>query len=176
MKQTDTGGGIQSHRFYKKTVTAIDNAHTATTKKNKEVKDRSHIQRLDFENTNNNNNNGGVRKTSGSPSSYNDKQEKPIGESHGKIVDSEEVSVAGRTKMSVPKPKEDQVQLSEKKPEIVDKPAEPKSDIATKEHETSKEEEEDRETKAELDSILKRSPSMFQDYPPLFIHANGPVN
>lgn len=64
--------------------------------------------------------------------------------------------------MSVPKSKEDQSQLSEKKPEIVDKPAGSKSDIATAhEHEISKEEEEEAEASAELDSILKRSPSTF---------------
>ncbi|KAE8549710.1 hypothetical protein EYB25_008234 [Talaromyces marneffei] len=158
---TDTGGGIQSHRFYKKTVTAMDNAHTATIKKNneaKDAKDRSHIQRLDLEN-NNNNNNGGTRRTTSSPNSYNEKQEKPIGASHGKADDSDEISVAGRTKMPIPKPKEDQVRLSEKEPEAVDKPVESKSDVATEhKHETSKEEEEEREASAELDSILKRSP------------------
>lgn len=64
--------------------------------------------------------------------------------------------------MSVPKSKEDQTQLSEKKPEVVEKPAGSKSDIATEhKHETSKEEEEEREASAELDSILKRSPSTF---------------
>lgn len=169
LKQTDTGGGIQSHRFYKNTVTAMDNAHTATTKKNneaKEAKDRSHIQRLDLEN-NNNNNNGGTRKTTSAPSSYNEKQEKPVGSSHGKIDESEEISVAGRTKMSIPKPKEDQMQLSEKKSEAVDKPVESKSNVATEhEHEISKVEEEEREASAEFNSILKRSPSTFvQTFP-----------
>uniref|UniRef100_A0A093V431 60S ribosomal protein L9-B n=1 Tax=Talaromyces marneffei PM1 TaxID=1077442 RepID=A0A093V431_TALMA len=139
----------------------MDNAHTATIKKNneaKDAKDRSHIQRLDLEN-NNNNNNGGTRRTTSSPNSYNEKQEKPIGASHGKADDSDEISVAGRTKMPIPKPKEDQVRLSEKEPEAVDKPVESKSDVATEhKHETSKEEEEEREASAELDSILKRSP------------------
>lgn len=175
MKQTDTGGGIQSHRFYKNTVTAMDNAHTATTKKNteaKEAKDRSHIQRLDLENNNNNNNNGGTRKTTSSPSGYN---EKPVGSSHGKIDDSEEISVAGRTKMSVPKPKDDQVQLSEKKPEVVDKPVDSKAGVATQpKHEISKEEEEEREASAELDSILKRSPSTFcPDLQTVFLQTMG---
>lgn len=160
---TDTGGGIQSHRFYKKTVTALDNAHTATIKKNneaKEAKDRSHIQRLDIENNNNNNNinninNGGTRKTT----------DKSVGSSsHGKIADSEEISVAGRTKMSVPKAKDDQTQLSAKKPEAVDKSAASKNEVAIDhehDHEISKEEKEKQDEKAasdELDSILKRSP------------------
>ena len=63
--------------------------------------------------------------------------------------------------MSVPKPKDDQVQLSEKKPEAVDKPVDSKAGVATEEHEISKEEEEEQEASAELDSILKRSPSTF---------------
>ncbi|EED20262.1 Glutaredoxin domain protein [Talaromyces stipitatus ATCC 10500] len=157
---TDTGGGIQNHRFYKKTVTAMNNAHVATTKKNSEGKDRSHIQRLDLDNNNNNNN--GARKTPSSPSALNDKQqEKSIGSSHNKIDTSDEISVAGRTKMSVPKPKEDQVPLSNKKTDSVDTPSvksEAETHVAPKEHETSKEDEEEKEASAELDFILKRSP------------------
>lgn len=158
----------------------MDNAHAATVKKNEaKDKDRSHIQRLDLEN-NNNNNNGGTRKTTSSPSTYNEKQEKPIGSSHSKIDDSDEISVAGRTKMSVPKPKEDQVQLSEKKPESVDKSSvkETDSNVATEhEHEISKEEQEEQEASAELDSILKRSPGMFVQISQPYLQAPGhPTN
>lgn len=141
----------------------MNNAHAATVKKNNDAKDRSHIQRLDLDNNNNNNN--GARKTS-TANVVNDEdkqQEKVIGASI--LEDSDEISVAGRTKMSVPRPKEEQIKLSDKKQDSPEKPikVETGNEIASEHgHETPEVDKEEQEASAELDSILKRSPSMFE--------------
>jgi hypothetical protein len=183
--QTDSGGGIQSHHFYKSTVNAMNNAHSATLKKNSDAaaKDRSHIQRLDIDN--NNGGNGGARKQS---TLSNDKQEKAavVSNKADNENDYEGISVAGRTKIPASKPKEDQVPIAEKKPENLETTKSESASATTSEHEhaaLSQEEEEElarkeeeakkeQEASEELDSILKRSPSMFNFFKTLWHSEN----
>ncbi|KAH8693048.1 hypothetical protein BGW36DRAFT_385753 [Talaromyces proteolyticus] len=127
---TDAAGGIQDRHFYKSTVTAMDNARLAAIKKSNDAKDRSHIQKLDIE------------KAAGKQSALREKQETA---NRVKNEELEEISVAGRTKMQVPKPKgEDSV-------------AAPKPAKISQSEDTDESKEAD-EASAELESILKRSP------------------
>lgn len=143
----------------------MNNAHAASIKKTNDAKDRSHIQKLDFENNNNN-----ARKQS---TLNNDiKQEKTTVGDSKKIEDNYDdldgIPVAGRTKMSIPKPKQDQVLISGDETGASD-PIESASVVEHgHEHEKvqekegpSQEEIEEQEASEELDSILKRSPSMW---------------
>ncbi|CRG85619.1 60S ribosomal protein L9-B [Talaromyces islandicus] len=135
--QTDAAGGVQKRPFYQSTVKAMDNARAAAIKKNNDAKDRSHIQKLDD-----------IEKAAtGKQSTLREKQETA---NRGKSEDVEEISVAGRTKMQVPKLKNEGEQV----PIVKQAPA---AEAAETEEDPSQEKEA-QEASAELDSILKRSP------------------
>ncbi|KAL1986639.1 hypothetical protein VTN96DRAFT_6017 [Rasamsonia emersonii] len=123
---TTDAGGIQNHKFYKSTVAAMDRARAA---KNAPTNENAHIQKLD------------------SPVAADEKvlrvnKDNPDTASNDKSEEMEEIAVAGRTKMQVPKQREDQKPAAEtKRPQGAD--TESKEDV---------------EAKTELNDILKRSP------------------
>lgn len=118
----------------------MDNARAAAIKKNNDARDRSHIQKLDD-----------IEKPAGKQSSLREKQDTA---KVGKNEDVEEISVAGRTKMQVPKLKNegDQVPIAKKEPVAAEVP---------ESEEDSSQDKEAQEASIELDSILKRSPSKY---------------
>ncbi|KAL1967532.1 hypothetical protein VTN77DRAFT_3047 [Rasamsonia byssochlamydoides] len=127
---TNDAGGIQNHKFYKTTVEAMDRAREAAAAKKAATNDNAHIQKLDP---------GAV---AADEKVLRVKQENVDTASKHKSEEMEEIFVAGRAKMQVPKQREDQKPTAEPK-----KPQE--TDTASKE---------ETEAKTELNAILKRSP------------------
>jgi hypothetical protein len=118
----------------------MDNARAAAIKKNNDAKDRSHIQKLDD-----------IEKATGKQSNLREKQDTV---NRGKSEDLEEISVAGRAKMQVPKLKNEgeQAPMAKQAPAAAEA-AETEEDLG--------QEKEAQEASMELDSILKRSPSNY---------------
>lgn len=129
--QTDAEG-IQNHKFYKSTVNAMDEARAAAAQKST-TNNNAHIQKLDFD------------AVTPDERVLKGEQETIDNAPKDKAEEMEEISVAGRAKMQVPKQREDQKPAAE--------PKQPQ--------ETDAESKEDTEAKSELNVILKRSPSML---------------
>lgn len=133
----------------------MDNARAAAIKKNNDAKDRSHIQKLDD-----------IEKAAGGKQN-NLREKQETAKTGGKTEDLEEISVAGRAKMQVPKLRnegEKQVPMAKQAPAAAE---------VTETEEDQAQEKEAQEASMELDSILKRSPS---NYPSLFFVCKSPWN
>jgi hypothetical protein len=104
--QTDAGGGIQNHKFYKSTVNAMEDARLAALQKSADAKEKSHIQKLDR-----------GRAAGDHQDVLREGTHKDDAAPKDKSEETERVPVAGRTKMQAPKAKDEAASPAEKEGE-----------------------------------------------------------